>query len=98
MGFAIVAACCANSNQPEDIVGNIGFTQIAVVVLLIVIFFGRGKISEVMGDVAKGIKNFRQGLTDDEEQASGDATLLEQDDSANKTGYDPATAERQKDS
>ena len=49
--------------------GNIGFTQIAVVVLLIVIFFGRGKISEVMGDVAKGIKNFRQGLTDDEEQA-----------------------------
>jgi sec-independent protein translocase protein TatA len=39
---------------------------IAVVALL---FGGRGKISELMGDVAKGVKSFRKGLGDDEETA-----------------------------
>ena len=40
-----------------------------VVLLLVVLLFGRGKISEVMGDVAKGIKSFKKGLTEDEDQA-----------------------------
>ncbi|MGF1456735.1 MAG: twin-arginine translocase TatA/TatE family subunit [Alphaproteobacteria bacterium] len=40
--------------------------QILIVALLIVLLFGRGKISEVMGDVAKGIKNFKKGMSDDE--------------------------------
>ena len=34
---------------------SIGFWQIAVVVVLVVLLFGRGKISSLMGDVAKGI-------------------------------------------
>ena len=34
--------------------------------VLFVLLFGRGKISDVMGDVAKGIKSFKQGLPDDE--------------------------------
>jgi sec-independent protein translocase protein TatA len=37
---------------------------IAVVALL---FGGRGKISELMGDVAKGVKSFKKGLSDDDE-------------------------------
>ncbi|MDJ0514076.1 MAG: twin-arginine translocase TatA/TatE family subunit [Methyloceanibacter sp.] len=40
--------------------------QIAIVVLLFVLLFGRGKISDLMGDVAKGIKSFKSGLADDE--------------------------------
>ena len=44
---------------------QIGFWQIAIVVSLVVLLFGRGKISELMGDVAKGIKSFKKGLTDD---------------------------------
>ena len=39
---------------------SIGFWQIAVVVILVVLLFGRGKISSLMGDVAKGIKSFKQ--------------------------------------
>ena len=39
---------------------------IAVVALL---FGGRGKISELMGDVAKGVKSFKKGLSDDDEEA-----------------------------
>jgi len=44
---------------------NPGFWGIAIVVLLIVLLFGRGKISGVMGDVAKGIKSFKKGMADD---------------------------------
>ena len=44
---------------------QIGVWQIAIVVALVVLLFGRGKISELMGDVAKGIKSFKKGLTDD---------------------------------
>jgi sec-independent protein translocase protein TatA len=44
--------------------------QIVVVVVLLVLLFGRGKISELMGDVAKGIKSFKKGLADDVEEAS----------------------------
>ena len=40
-------------------------TQIAVVVIIIVLLFGRGKISSLMGDLAKGIKSFKKGMSDD---------------------------------
>ena len=39
---------------------------IAVVVL--VLFGGRGKMSDIMGDFAKGIKSFKKGLSEDEEK------------------------------
>ena len=44
---------------------SIGFWQIAVVVILVVLLFGRGKISSLMGDVAKGIKSFKKGMATD---------------------------------
>jgi len=44
---------------------SIGFWQIAVVVILVVLLFGRGKISSIMGDVAKGIKSFKKGMASD---------------------------------
>ena len=39
--------------------------QSAVVVILVVLLFGRGKISSLMGDVAKGIKSFKKGMSSD---------------------------------
>ena len=44
---------------------SIGFWQIAIVVVLVVLLFGRGKISALMGDVAKGIKSFKKGMASD---------------------------------
>ena len=44
---------------------SIGIWQIAVVVILVVLLFGRGKISSLMGDVAKGIKSFKKGMATD---------------------------------
>ncbi len=46
--------------------------QILIVVVLLVLLFGRGKISELMGDVAKGIKSFKKGLNEDEDAAAKD--------------------------
>ncbi|WP_440652449.1 twin-arginine translocase TatA/TatE family subunit [Candidatus Pelagibacter sp. HIMB1542] len=44
---------------------SIGIWQIAIVVILVVLLFGRGKISGLMGDVAKGIKSFKKGMASD---------------------------------
>ena len=53
---------------------GISFWQIAIVVILVVLLFGRGKISSLMGDVAKGIKSFKKGMTSDitEDASSND--------------------------
>ena len=51
--------------QGYKILMSIGFWQIAIVVILVVLLFGRGKISSLMGDVAKGIKSFKKGMASD---------------------------------
>jgi len=48
---------------------SIGFWQIAIVVVLVVLLFGRGKISGLMGDVAKGIKSFKKRMKDPQDQS-----------------------------
>ena len=60
---------------------SIGFWQIAIVVVLVVILFGRGKISSLMGDVAKGIKSFKKGMsdTDNPDQSNSNTTSEDQD-------------------
>lgn len=45
---------------------SIGIWQIAIVAVVVVLLFGRGKISELMGDVAKGISSFKKGLREEE--------------------------------
>jgi len=45
---------------------GISFWQIAIVVVLVVLLFGRGKISALMGDLAKGIKSFKKGMSSDD--------------------------------
>ena len=46
---------------------SIGFTEWMIIAVVVVLFFGRGKVSELMGDVAKGIKSFKKGLAEDDE-------------------------------
>lgn len=45
---------------------GIGIWQVVLILLVVVIIFGAGKLPRVMGDVAKGIKNFKSGLKDEE--------------------------------
>ena len=64
---------------------SIGIWQIAVVVILVVLLFGRGKISSLMGDVAKGIKSFKKGMASDATDESEPKNISEnKQDSENK--------------
>ncbi|PCH80128.1 MAG: twin-arginine translocase TatA/TatE family subunit [Hyphomicrobiales bacterium] len=45
--------------------GQIGIWQIVIVAVVVILLFGRGKISAVMGDVAKGINSFKKGLKEE---------------------------------
>ena len=63
---------------------SIGFWQIAVVVILVVLLFGRGKISSLMGDVAKGIKSFKKGMASDPVEDNSPKNISENQDSNNK--------------
>ncbi len=64
---------------------GISFWQIAIVVVLVVLLFGRGKISSLMGDVAKGIKSFKKGMSDDNiTNNQDDNSKTDNSDSENK--------------
>ena len=45
--------------------------------VLLLVFGGRGKISDLMGDVAKGIKAFKKGMKDDEEEQRSKPGVIE---------------------
>ena len=63
---------------------SIGFWQIAIVVILVVLLLGRGKISSLMGDVAKGIKSFKKGMATDVNDDSQNKNISDNQDSNNK--------------
>ena len=51
---------------------SIGIWQVVLILLIVLILFGAGKLPKVMGDVAKGVRNFKAGLKDeDEEEVEG---------------------------
>jgi sec-independent protein translocase protein TatA len=52
--------------------GSFSIWHWLIVLAVVLLLFGRGKIPELMGDVAKGIKNFKSGMAEDE-TASADA-------------------------
>lgn len=57
--------------------------QILIVVVLLVLLFGRGKISELMGDVAKGIKSFKKGIAEDDSESGSDPVKSIEHEAAN---------------
>ena len=63
---------------------SIGFWQIAIVVILVVLLFGRGKISSLMGDVAKGIKSFKKGMSSEATDDSDLKNISKNQDSNNQ--------------
>ncbi len=49
---------------------GISIWQILIIAVVVVLLFGRGKISDLMGDVAKGIKSFKKGMAEDDTDES----------------------------
>ena len=70
--------------------GQIGIWQIVIVAVVIVLLFGRGKISDLMGDVAKGITSFKKGLNEEQKET---ADVIENNPSENVV---ESTAEKTK--
>ena len=62
---------------------GISFWQIAIVVVIVVLLFGRGKISSLMGDVAKGIKVLK-GMSDDSSNNDNSKNNSDNSDPENK--------------
>ena len=53
--------------------GSLSIWHWIIVVVVVLLLFGRGKISELMGDMAQGIKAFKKGMSDDEAKADSKA-------------------------
>jgi sec-independent protein translocase protein TatA len=49
---------------------SIGVWQVVLILLIVLIIFGAGKLPAVMGDLAKGVKNFKAGIKDQDEGAA----------------------------
>lgn len=63
-------------------------THLLLLLLVVVLLFGRGKISELMGDVARGIKSFKQGMAEDEPPASSEPKTIDQTTNASSSERD----------
>lgn len=61
---------------------SIGIWQVVLILLIVLILFGAGKLPKVMGDLAKGVRNFKKGLADDDT------------DEETQTSAKPVTAEK----
>jgi sec-independent protein translocase protein TatA len=53
--------------------GGFSWVHWLVVGIVLLLLFGKGRFSEMMGDVAKGIKSFKKGMSEDEEAAAAAA-------------------------
>jgi sec-independent protein translocase protein TatA len=56
--------------------GSMSLWHWIVVIAVVLLLFGRGKISELMGDVAQGIKAFKKGMSEDD-SAKDEAAKIE---------------------
>jgi sec-independent protein translocase protein TatA len=45
--------------------GSLSLPHLIILALVVLVLFGRGRISEMMGDFGKGIKSFKQGMTEE---------------------------------
>ena len=67
---------------------SVGIWQILVIVAIILLLFGRNKISELMGDLGRGISNFKKGLSEDKDADRGGGKKSLPDPSKSKKSND----------
>ena len=72
---------------------SVGPWQIILILVIVLIIFGAGKLPKVMGDIAKGVKNFKAGLRDEEDDSATVAALSLEEDKGKKSASDSASEE-----
>ncbi|MCV0382509.1 MAG: twin-arginine translocase TatA/TatE family subunit [Erythrobacter sp.] len=77
---------------------SLGPWQLIIIAIVILVLFGRGKISEMMGDFGKGISSFKKGMKEEEEANREPAPRLEgpahEAKPASQAAADPRPAEK----
>ena len=69
--------------------GSFSIWHWLIVLVVVLLLFGRGKIPELMGDMAKGIKSFKKGMSEEDEAAANAKTVEHRAD-------EPVNAPKQK--
>jgi len=62
---------------------GIGWQQILVILIIVLLLFGRGKIASVMKEFGQGMRGFKQGLKGDEDKQEAPKIDAKEDDAAN---------------
>ena len=76
--------------------GSLSIWHWIVVLVVVLLLFGRGKISELMGDMAQGIKAFKKGMSEDDTKAEVKPDSMKTIDSTNAQTDMKARAEATK--
>ncbi|KQQ91193.1 twin-arginine translocase TatA/TatE family subunit [Aureimonas sp. Leaf324] len=74
--------------------GSFSIWHWLIVLAVVLLLFGRGKIPELMGDVAKGIKNFKKGMADEDTTVVQERRTLENRDGEPLVTETPAEKSR----
>lgn len=58
----------AELSEEKDMLNNIGLPGLLLIAVVVLVLFGRGKISSLMGEVGKGITSFKKGITEGQDE------------------------------
>lgn len=56
---------------------GIGWPQLLIIALVVLVLFGRGRIAEMMGDFGKGISSFKKGMTEEDNSTPASKAQIE---------------------
>lgn len=71
---------------------NVGPWQLLIIALVVLVLFGRGRISEMMGDFGKGVKSFKEGMSDETDRPAAPPPQIQQQQAPPAAEAKPAPA------
>jgi sec-independent protein translocase protein TatA len=71
-------------------IGNIGLPGLLLIAIVVLVLFGRGKISSLMGEVGKGITAFKKGVSESKDEIENEAADVARDVTPSATDKDKA--------
>ncbi|MCJ2178486.1 twin-arginine translocase TatA/TatE family subunit [Novosphingobium album (ex Hu et al. 2023)] len=73
--------------------GSFSIWHWLIVLVIVLVLFGRGRVSEIMGDFGKGIKSFKDGMNEEEKKASTKTSTPPAQITAQQGDASPSTTE-----
>jgi sec-independent protein translocase protein TatA len=65
--------------KENDMLNNIGLPGLLLIAVVVIVLFGRGKVSSLMGEVGKGITAFKKGVKDSTDEAEAEKLATARD-------------------